>query len=47
LASSGAVKVLFDRNLPHKVRTETGALCQHEIVTGSRIGWRKLKNGDL
>jgi len=41
------VKVLFDHNLPHKLRTELGALCQHEIVTASYMGWRKLKNGEL
>jgi predicted nuclease of predicted toxin-antitoxin system len=41
------VKVLFDHNLPHKLRTELGALCQHEIVTASYMGWRELKNGEL
>jgi hypothetical protein len=32
---AGAVKVLFDHNLPHKLRTELGARRQHEIVTAS------------
>ena len=41
------MKVLFDHNLPHKLRTELSSLCQHEIVTASWMGWRKLKNGEL
>lgn len=41
------MRVLFDHNLPHKLRTELGAICQHEIVTASYMGWRKLRNGEL
>jgi predicted nuclease of predicted toxin-antitoxin system len=41
------MKVLFDHNLPQKLRTELGTLCQHEIVTASYMGWRELKNGEL
>jgi predicted nuclease of predicted toxin-antitoxin system len=41
------VRVLFDHNLPHKLRTELGALSKHEIVTASYMGWRKLKNSEL
>jgi hypothetical protein len=41
------VKVLFDHNLPHKLRTELGARRQHEIVTASYMGWWMLKNGEL
>jgi hypothetical protein len=41
------VKILLDHNLPHKLRTNLGTLCSHEIVTASYMGWGKLKNGDL
>ncbi len=41
------MKVLFDHNLPHKLRTELGTFCQYEIATASFMGWRKLKNGEL
>ena len=41
------MRVLFDHNLPHKLRAELGKLCQGEIVTASYMGWRNLKNGDL
>jgi len=41
------VKVLIDHNLPHKLRTSLGALCNHEIVTASYMGWGELKNGEL
>jgi hypothetical protein len=44
---AGALKVLFDHNLPHKLRTELGTRCRHEIVTASYMGCRKLKNGEL
>jgi hypothetical protein len=39
--------VLFDHNLPHKLRTSLGPLCKHQIVTASYIGWGELKNGEL
>jgi predicted nuclease of predicted toxin-antitoxin system len=41
------VRVLFDHNLPHKLRTNLGALTRHEIVTASYMGWGDLKNGEL
>jgi hypothetical protein len=41
------VRVLLDHNLPHKLRSNLGALSKHEIVTASYMGWGELKNGDL
>ncbi len=41
------MKVLFDHNLPHKLRTELTTLSQHKIATASYMGWRELKNGEL
>lgn len=41
------MRVLFDHNLPHKLRTELSILSLHEIVTASYMGWRNLKNGEL
>jgi hypothetical protein len=41
------VKVLFDQNLPHKLRTSLGILSKHEIVTAAYKGWSTLKNGEL
>lgn len=41
------MKVLFDHNLPHKLRTSLTALGKHEIVTTSYMGWAELKNGEL
>ncbi|MBV9508093.1 MAG: DUF5615 family PIN-like protein [Acidobacteriia bacterium] len=41
------MKVLFDHNLPYKLRTELGALSTHEIITASYMGWRELNNGEL
>jgi predicted nuclease of predicted toxin-antitoxin system len=41
------VRVLFDHNLPHKLRTSLGALGKHEIATASYMGWSALKNGEL
>jgi hypothetical protein len=41
------VKVLFDHNLPHKLRTGPHTLGKHEIVTASHMGWGYLKNGEL
>jgi predicted nuclease of predicted toxin-antitoxin system len=41
------VRVLLDHNLPHKLRTNLGALGKHEIVTASYLGWGELKNGEL
>jgi predicted nuclease of predicted toxin-antitoxin system len=41
------VTVLFDHNLPHKLRTSLDTLGQHEIVTASYMGWGDLKNGEL
>ena len=41
------MRVLFDHNLPHKLRTSLGKLSKHEIITASYMGWGDLKNGDL
>jgi predicted nuclease of predicted toxin-antitoxin system len=41
------VKVLFDHNLPHKLRTNLATLGKHEIVTASYMGWGGLRNGEL
>ena len=41
------MRVLFDHNIPHKLRTGLGALGEHEIVTASYMGWGDLKNGEL
>jgi len=41
------VRVLFDHNLPHKLRISLGTLSKHEIVTASYVGWSDLKNGEL
>jgi hypothetical protein len=41
------VRVLFDHNLPHKLRTSLGTGSKHEIVTASYMGWSELKNGEL
>jgi predicted nuclease of predicted toxin-antitoxin system len=41
------VRVLFDHNLPHKLRTSLGTLGKHEIVTASYLGWGDLNNGEL
>jgi hypothetical protein len=41
------VRVLLDHNLPHKLRTALGPLCEHELVTTSYLGWGHLKNGEL
>jgi predicted nuclease of predicted toxin-antitoxin system len=41
------VKVLFDHNLPHKLRTILNTRCEHEIVTTAFMGWINLKNGEL
>jgi predicted nuclease of predicted toxin-antitoxin system len=41
------VRVLFDHNLPHKLRTSLDTLGKHEIVTASYMGWGDLTNGEL
>ncbi len=41
------MKVLFDQNLPHKLRTMLIALCEHQILTTAYLGWSGLKNGEL
>jgi hypothetical protein len=41
------VKVLFDHNLPHKLRTNLDTLGKHEILTASYMGWGDLTNGEL
>lgn len=41
------MRVLFDHNLPHKLRTNLITLSSHQIVTTSFLGWSHLKNGEL
>lgn len=41
------MKVLFDHNLPHKLRTSLDTIGNHEIVTASYMGWGNLTNGEL
>ncbi len=41
------MKVLFDHNLPHKLRTNLVSLSNHEIVTASYLEWGELTNGEL
>jgi predicted nuclease of predicted toxin-antitoxin system len=42
------VKVLFDQNLPHKLRIAlAGPGSRHEIVTTAYLGWGELQNGEL
>lgn len=41
------MRVLFDHNLPHKLRTSLQALARHEVITASYMGWGDLKNGEL
>jgi predicted nuclease of predicted toxin-antitoxin system len=38
------VKILFDHNVPHKLR---GSLGGHEVVTADGMGWATLENGQL
>jgi hypothetical protein len=38
------VKVLFDHNVPHKLRR---SLIGHEVYTAEELGWNRLENGDL
>lgn len=41
------MRVLFDHNLPHKLRTSLATLGKHEFVTAPYKGWGDLKNGEL
>jgi predicted nuclease of predicted toxin-antitoxin system len=41
------VKVLFDHNLPHNLRTSLARASTHEFVTASFLGWGRLENGEL
>ena len=43
------MRVLFDHNLPHKLRISllSAATYEIEIVTASYMGWSHLKNGEL
>jgi len=41
------VRVLFDHNLPHKLRARIVGAGTHEVVTASYMGWSELKNGEL
>jgi predicted nuclease of predicted toxin-antitoxin system len=38
------VKVLFDHNVPHKLRR---SLVGHDVYTADEMGWARLENGDL
>jgi predicted nuclease of predicted toxin-antitoxin system len=38
------VKVLFDHNIPKKLRTH---LPGHDVTTSRELGWDALKNGEL
>jgi len=44
MRTAGVVRVLFDHNLPHKLRTSIGAPGN---LTASYMGWGELKNGEL
>jgi len=41
------LRVLFDQNLPHNLRTSLVGQSSHEIVTAAFMGWGELKNGEL
>lgn len=41
------MRVLFDHNVPHKLRTSLVSLSNHEIITASYLGWGELTNGEL
>ena len=41
------MRVLFDHNLPHKLRTSLDTFGQHEMITASYLGWGDLNNGEL
>ncbi len=38
------MKVLFDHNVPHKLRHSMPA---HDVVTAEEMGWSELENGEL
>lgn len=38
------MKVLFDHNVPHKLRR---FLLGHDVKTADEMGWAELENGDL
>jgi len=41
------LRVLFDHNIPHKLRTSLVSLSNHEIITASYLKWGELTNGEL
>jgi len=41
------VRILFDQNLPHKLRTSLLDRSSREISTAAYKGWSAFKNGDL
>lgn len=43
-SACGAVKVLFDHNVPRKLRR---VLQEHDVRTAVEMGWAELENGDL
>ena len=38
------MKVLFDHNVPHKLRH---SLVNHAVITADEMGWSQLENGQL
>ena len=38
------MKVLFDHNVPHKLRHSVAA---HDVTTADEMGWSELENGEL
>jgi predicted nuclease of predicted toxin-antitoxin system len=38
------VKVLFDHNVPHRLRYSLPA---HEVSSADEMGWSELENGEL
>ena len=41
------MKILFDHNLPHNLRTSLVQQGGHQMLTAAYMGWGELKNGDL
>ena len=41
------MKVLFDYNLPYKLRSAMAGSSSHQILSTGYMGWADLKNGEL
>lgn len=41
------MRILFDHNLPHGLRTILSKQGGHEIMTAAYLGWHELRNGRL